>query len=134
MKRENCAYSILNKTTGRLNGLPAMQRAVAHANPFGLLQICAIFLKIEKIAEKNLYNDIIFYIFVSSNNQGMRRYKVNEVLKMLEADGWYLVKQKGSHRQYKHPTKKGRVTVNEKPSTTLDQFILSSIWKQAGWK
>ena len=53
---------------------------------------------------------------------------------MLEADGWYLVKQKGSHRQYKHPTKKGRVTVNEKPSTTLDQFILNSIWKQAGWK
>ena len=111
-----------------------MQRAVAHANPFGLLQICAIILKIEKFAEKNLYNDIIFYIFVSSNNQGMRRYKVNEVLKMLEADGWYLVKQKGSHRQYKHPTKKGRVTVNEQPSTTLDQFILSSIWKQAGWK
>ena len=63
-----------------------------------LLRKCAIFLKIEKIAEKNLNNDIIFYIFMSSNNQGMRRYKVNEVLKMLEADGWYLVKQKGSHR------------------------------------
>ena len=87
-----------------------------------------------KKVQKNLHNDIIFYIFVPSNSQGMRRYKVNEVLKMLEADGWYLVKQKGSHRQYKHPTKKGRVTVNEKPSTTLDQFILNSIWKQAGWK
>lgn len=64
----------------------------------------------------------------------MRRYKVSEVIRMLEADGWYLVAQKGSHRQYRHPLKKGRVTVNEKPSATLDQFILNSIWKQAGWK
>ena len=53
---------------------------------------------------------------------------------MLKADGWYLVAQKGSHRQFKHPTKKGRVTVNEKPSATLEQQILNSIWKQAGWK
>ena len=64
----------------------------------------------------------------------MRRYKVSEVIRMLEADGWYRVAQKGSQRQYGHPVKKGRVTVNEKPSATLDQFILNSIWKQAGWK
>ena len=38
----------------------------------------------------------------------MKRYTVKEVLRMLEADGWYIVAQKGSHRQYKHPTKKGR--------------------------
>ena len=38
----------------------------------------------------------------------MRRYKVSEVIRMLEADGWYLVAQKGSHRQYRHPVKKGR--------------------------
>ena len=69
-----------------------------------------------------------------SLNEYMRRYKVSEVIRMLEADGWYLVAQKGSHRQYRHPVKKGRVTVNEKPSATLDQFILNSIWKQAGWK
>jgi len=53
---------------------------------------------------------------------------------MLEKDGWYMVAQKGSHRQFKHHTKSGRVTINEKPSTTLDQEILNSIWKQAGWK
>ena len=43
----------------------------------------------------------------------MRRYKVHEVIELLLADGWYLAGQKGSHRQYKHPVKKGRVTVNE---------------------
>lgn len=64
----------------------------------------------------------------------MKRYKVKEVLRMLKKDGWYLVNQEGSHRQYKHPTKKGRVTVNGKLSETLSQFILHSIWEQAGWK
>lgn len=64
----------------------------------------------------------------------MRRYKVKEVIDLLKADGWYLVAQRGSHRQFKHPTKKGRVTVNNKPSVTLEQEILNSIWKQAGWK
>ena len=65
----------------------------------------------------------------------MKRYKVKEVLRMLEADGWYLSSQNGtSHRQFKHPIKKGKVTVNNKPSETLDQEILNSIWKQAGWK
>lgn len=64
----------------------------------------------------------------------MRRYKVREVIEMLKKDGWYQIGQRGSHRQFKHPTKKGRVTVNEKPSATLDQRMLNSIWKQAGWK
>ena len=52
----------------------------------------------------------------------------------LKADGWEQVSQKGSHRQFKHPIKKGRVTVNGKESDTLDQFLLHSIFKQAGWK
>ena len=64
----------------------------------------------------------------------MKRYKVHEVIELLLANGWYLAGQKGSHRQFKHPTKKGRVTVNERPSATLEQEILNSIWKQAGWK
>lgn len=69
-----------------------------------------------------------------SNNQDMKRYKVRQVIKMLEEDGWVQVTTRGSHRQFKHPEKKGRVTVNAKDSDTLDQFILNSIWKQAGWK
>ncbi len=52
---------------------------------------------------------------------------------MLKNDGGEQVGQKGSHRQFKHPTKKGRVTINGKPSDTLEQFILNSIFKQAGW-
>ncbi len=64
----------------------------------------------------------------------MKRYKVKEILRMLKNDGWYLKNQKGSHRQYVHDTKKGKVTVNKKPNETLDQFQLNSIFKQAGWK
>lgn len=64
----------------------------------------------------------------------MNRYKVKEIIKMLEAAGWYLHTTKGDHRQFKHPTKPGKVTVRGKPSETLDQFLLNSIWKQAGWR
>lgn len=64
----------------------------------------------------------------------MNRYKVKEVIKMLEEDGWELMTTKGDHRQFRHPAKKGKVTVREKPSETLDQFLLNSIWKQAGWR
>ncbi len=53
---------------------------------------------------------------------------------MLEDDGWYLATVRGDHRQFKHPVKKGRVTVNKKLSETLEQEILNNIWKQAGWR
>jgi len=53
---------------------------------------------------------------------------------MLEADGWVKCKTKGDHRQYKHPTKPGKVTVRGHDSEVLNQFLLNSIWKQAGWK
>ncbi len=64
----------------------------------------------------------------------MKKLKVSEILKMLSDDGWYLSDQKGSHRQYKHLSKKGKVTVNGKPSDTLEQFILNNIFKQTGWR
>ena len=64
----------------------------------------------------------------------MKKYKVHEVLKMLTDDGWYLIGQKGSHRQFKHPVKKGKVTVNGKPGDTLEQFLLNIIFKQSGWR
>lgn len=59
--------------------------------------------------------------------------KVSEVLRRLLGDGWYQVKSKGAHRQFKHPTKPGRVTVSGKPSDTLPPGTLSSIFRQAGW-
>jgi predicted RNA binding protein YcfA (HicA-like mRNA interferase family) len=57
--------------------------------------------------------------------------KVRDVIKLIEADGWYLVITKGSHRQYKHPVKPGRVTIAGHPSHDLAQGTLNSIFKQA---
>lgn len=54
---------------------------------------------------------------------------------MLEDEGWVLQKGNGGdHRQFKHPSKKGKVTVRGHENEVLSQFLLNSIWKQAGWK
>jgi predicted RNA binding protein YcfA (HicA-like mRNA interferase family) len=60
--------------------------------------------------------------------------KISEVLARLKDDGWELVATKGSHRQFKHKSKPGRVTVPGKPSDDLAPGTLNSIFKQAGWK
>ena len=60
--------------------------------------------------------------------------KVREVLQMLNDDGWFLVATRGSHRQFKHATKRGRVTVPGKPNDDLAPGTLNSILKQAGLK
>ena len=62
------------------------------------------------------------------------RLTVREVIRMLEVDGWYLVATKGSHRQYKHKIKAGRVTVAGKPSEEVAPGTLNSILKQSGLK
>ena len=59
--------------------------------------------------------------------------KVSEVLRRLRAEGWVRVKSKGSHRQFKHPDRSGRVTVSGKPSHTIPPGTLKSIFRQAGW-
>lgn len=74
-----------------------------------------------------------FAIAIKTFND-MRKYKVKDVLQMLRKDGWYLARTKGDHRQFKHPTKPGTVTVRGKESDVLSQFLLNSIWHQAGWK
>ena len=58
--------------------------------------------------------------------------KVRDVLQMLEQDGWYLARTRGSHRQYKHPRKPGLVTLPGKPGDDLAIGTLGSIFKQAG--
>ena len=60
--------------------------------------------------------------------------KVSEILDLLRRDGWYLVATRGSHRQFKHSSKPGRVTVAGKPSDDLPPGTLNSILKQAGLK
>jgi len=60
--------------------------------------------------------------------------KVREIIKMVEADGWYQVRTKGSHRQFKHPVKIGRVTIAGHLGDELAPGTLNSILKQAGLK
>jgi len=60
--------------------------------------------------------------------------KVRDVIKMIEEDGWFLVRQKGSHRQYKHPYKKGLVTIAGNMNDDLAPGTLNSIFKQAQLK
>ena len=60
--------------------------------------------------------------------------KVREVIRLLVDDGWFLAETRGSHRQYKHPGKSGRVTVPGKPSHDLAPGTLNSILKQARLK
>jgi predicted RNA binding protein YcfA (HicA-like mRNA interferase family) len=60
--------------------------------------------------------------------------KVKEIMKLIESDGWFHERQKGSHRQFHHPHKKGTVTVAGKPSDDLAKGTINSILKQAGLK
>jgi predicted RNA binding protein YcfA (HicA-like mRNA interferase family) len=60
--------------------------------------------------------------------------KIRDIIKLLEQDGWYFDRQKGSHRQFRHPTKSGTVTVAGKESKDLQKPIEQSILKQAGLK
>jgi predicted RNA binding protein YcfA (HicA-like mRNA interferase family) len=60
--------------------------------------------------------------------------KVREVLRLLEADGWRLVATAGSHRQYKHPTKPGRVTVSGHLGDDMPKGTFASVQRQAGLK
>ena len=62
----------------------------------------------------------------------MKVIKVSEIIRKLEKDEWYLHKQKGSHRQFKHETKDGKVTVNGKLSDDVSKDLLKSIEKQSG--
>ncbi len=57
--------------------------------------------------------------------------KVRELIEIIEIDGWYLDRTRGSHRQYKHSIKKGTVTIAGKLSTEIPKGTLISVLKQA---
>jgi predicted RNA binding protein YcfA (HicA-like mRNA interferase family) len=67
-------------------------------------------------------------------NLGPKTMKVRDVIKRLKADGWYLARTRGSHRQFKHPTRSGLVTVSGKLNVDLPPKTLKSIWRQAQWQ
>ncbi|WP_334316009.1 type II toxin-antitoxin system HicA family toxin [Taurinivorans muris] len=66
----------------------------------------------------------IFYYFIWGG------YSSKEIIKILEQDGWYEVNCTGGHHQFRHPTKKGRVTVSH-PYEDIPPSTLKSIFKQA---
>jgi predicted RNA binding protein YcfA (HicA-like mRNA interferase family) len=62
--------------------------------------------------------------------------KVRQAIKLIEADGWRLVRQRGSHRQFRHAAKPGRVTIAGNDGDDLKPGTLASILRQArlkGW-
>jgi predicted RNA binding protein YcfA (HicA-like mRNA interferase family) len=61
-----------------------------------------------------------------------RDMKVRDAIKQVEADGWAKVSQEGSHRQYKHPSKSGKVTIAGHPTAELAPKTRKSIFEQAG--
>jgi predicted RNA binding protein YcfA (HicA-like mRNA interferase family) len=60
--------------------------------------------------------------------------KIREVIKMIEKDGWFMIRRRGSHRQYKHSHKNGLVTIAGHLNDELARGTLNSIFKQAGLK
>ena len=60
--------------------------------------------------------------------------KTRDILRLILDEGWYQVAQRGSHRQFKHPVKPGRVTVAGHPSQEMDRGTLNNILKQAELK
>jgi predicted RNA binding protein YcfA (HicA-like mRNA interferase family) len=60
--------------------------------------------------------------------------KVKEVIKMIEQDGWFMIRRRGSHRQYKHNNKKGVVTIAGHLNDDLAKGTLNSVFRQAGLK
>jgi predicted RNA binding protein YcfA (HicA-like mRNA interferase family) len=57
--------------------------------------------------------------------------KIRDILRLLKRDGWYLARTRGSHRQFKHPTKKGLVTIAGHANDDISVGTLNSILKQS---
>ena len=60
--------------------------------------------------------------------------KYRQIIKMIQDDGWYLDRTRGSHKQFKHPTKPGVVTIAGKPNEDIAKGTLNNILKQAALK
>lgn len=60
--------------------------------------------------------------------------KVRQVIRMIEADGWFLVRTRGDHRQFHHAMKPGTVTISGKSGVDMPKGTLNSVLKQAGLK
>ena len=59
--------------------------------------------------------------------------KVRDIIRRLEAEGWYYVGSRGDHHYYKHPTKPGKITVAGNPNDEVGHKTYASIARMAGW-
>lgn len=76
----------------------------------------------------------LYIVYDNTHNKGRELERNSrKLIRMLENDGWRPVNQKGSHIQFKHPSKPGRVTVPH-PNRDLPAGTVASIYKQAGLK
>jgi predicted RNA binding protein YcfA (HicA-like mRNA interferase family) len=71
---------------------------------------------------------------VGENAAEEQSMKIRDIIKLIEAEGWYLVETRGSHMQYKHPVIRGRVTIAGHPNDDLAPGTVNSILKQAKLK
>jgi predicted RNA binding protein YcfA (HicA-like mRNA interferase family) len=78
--------------------------------------------------------EVVVALHLSGLETARAAMKVKDIIRLLEEEGWFLVATRGSHRQYKHPVRPGRVTVAGKPSDDLAPGTLNSILKQSGLK
>jgi predicted RNA binding protein YcfA (HicA-like mRNA interferase family) len=60
--------------------------------------------------------------------------KIREIIRIIKKDGWFMVSQKGSYRQFKHHTKPGRVTIAGNPGDDISAGTLNSVLKQTSIK
>ena len=67
------------------------------------------------------------------DNEMTKTYNSREIIKRLKANGWELSRVRGDHHQFRHPERKGLVTVQH-PVKDLSLFVVKSIFKQAGWE
>jgi predicted RNA binding protein YcfA (HicA-like mRNA interferase family) len=81
-------------------------------------------------SSSTFFMDAVYFSLKDGSNEA-GCVKVRDVIKRLEADGWYLAGVRGDHRHYKHPTKKGIVTVSGHPGKDMPIGTLFSVWKQA---
>jgi predicted RNA binding protein YcfA (HicA-like mRNA interferase family) len=77
---------------------------------------------------------VVFFAAAGCAKLGLPKMKFRDIIRLIEDDGWRMVAQKGSHRQYKHPVKSGKVTIAGHPSVDAAPKTLKSILEQAGIK
>jgi predicted RNA binding protein YcfA (HicA-like mRNA interferase family) len=86
------------------------------------------------VVSRHVNSTVIWLLILSGLAYHVGTVNVRDVLKLLRNDGWALVTTVGSHRQFKHPKKPGRVTVSGHPSDDIHPKTLKSILTQAGLK